>query len=110
VVANHATLGGPTIDQTATQASAIISFEFRVKVPMPFIMAYPVVSFLRRRAYTKKHGDCAAKKGDAIPPRNAHSITSSAATSSGRFTRSPRRRAIGSSWAPQGQAPWRFAG
>src|ERR1700752_3850839 len=45
---------------------------------MPFIVAYPVVSFLRRRAYTKNGGDCTAKKSDAIPPRNVHSITWSA--------------------------------
>ena len=31
---------------------------------MPFIMAYPVVSFLRHRAYTKKHGDGAAEQRD----------------------------------------------
>ena len=70
-----------TIDQTAARALAIISFECRVEVPMPFIVAYPVVPFLRRRAYTKKRGDCAAKKGDAIPPRHVHSITSSAMAS-----------------------------
>src|SRR5215510_12542237 len=45
---------------------------------MPFIVAHPVVSFLRCRAYTKKHGDRAAQKGDAISFRNVHSITSSA--------------------------------
>src|SRR5262249_27069448 len=52
MVANHAALGRPTIHQIAARASAIISFEFRVEVAMPFIVAYPVVSFLRRRAYT----------------------------------------------------------
>ena len=31
---------------------------------MPFIVAYPVVSFLRRRVYTKKHGDRAAEQRD----------------------------------------------
>src|SRR2546429_8935280 len=49
VVANHATLGRPTIHQTATRASAIISLKFRVEVPMPFMMVYSVVSLLRRR-------------------------------------------------------------
>src|SRR6516164_2501870 len=29
---------------------------------MPFIVAHSVVSFLRRRAYTKKHGDHAAEQ------------------------------------------------
>ena len=49
VVANHATLGRPTIDQTAARALAIISFECRVEVLMPSIVAYPEVPFLRRR-------------------------------------------------------------
>jgi hypothetical protein len=74
VVANHATLGRPTIHQVAARASAIISFELRVEVPMPFIVTYPIVPFLRRRVYTKKQGDRTAKKGDAIPSRNVHSI------------------------------------
>jgi hypothetical protein len=73
VIANHATLGRPTIRQVAARTSAIISFEFRVEALMPFIVAHPVVSFLRHRAYTKNHGDRTAKKGDIIPPRNIHS-------------------------------------
>src|SRR5256886_17004267 len=73
VVADHATLGRPTIHQIAARALAIVSFELRVEPLMPFIVADPVVSFLRRRAYTKKHAHCAAKKGDVIPPRNVHS-------------------------------------
>jgi hypothetical protein len=40
VVANHATLGRPTIHQIAARASAIISFEFRVEALMPFIVAH----------------------------------------------------------------------
>jgi hypothetical protein len=78
VVANHATLGRPAIDETAARAPPIISFECRVEVLMPSVVAHPKVAFLRRRAYTKKRGDCAAKKADAIPPRPVHSITSSA--------------------------------
>src|SRR5215467_4377480 len=76
MVANHAALGRPTIHQIAARAFAIISFEFRIEVAMPFIVAYPVVSFLRRRVYTKKHGDRAAEKRDELAP--PHSITSSA--------------------------------
>jgi hypothetical protein len=57
VVANHATLARPTIHQIAARALAIISFELRVKALMPFIVVHSVVSFLRRRAYTKKQGD-----------------------------------------------------
>ena len=33
---------------------------------MPFIVAYSVVSFLRCRAYTKKHGDHAAEQRDEL--------------------------------------------
>jgi hypothetical protein len=62
VVANHATLGWPTIHQIAARALAIISLEFRVEPLMPFIVPYSVVSFLRRRACTKRHGDRAAEK------------------------------------------------
>jgi hypothetical protein len=80
VVANHATLSRPTIHQVAARTSAIISFEFRVEALMPFIVAHPVVSFLRRRAYTKNHRDRTAKKGDVILL--------------GMFIRSPRRRLL----------------
>jgi hypothetical protein len=61
VVANHATLGRPTIHQIAARTLAVVSFEFRVEALMPFIVAHPIVSFLRRRAYTKKQGDRTAK-------------------------------------------------
>jgi hypothetical protein len=54
---------------------AIISFEFRVEALMPFIVAYPVVSFLRHRAYTKEHGDRTAEQRDELAA--PHSITSS---------------------------------
>jgi hypothetical protein len=65
VVANHTTLGRPTIHQIAARASAIVSFEFRVEALMPFIVARSLVSFLRRRAYTKKQRDPTAER-----PRN----------------------------------------
>src|SRR5262249_11580512 len=67
VVANHTTLGRPTIHQTAARALAVISFEFRVETLMPFIMANPVISFLRRRAYAKKQGDRSANNDAATP-------------------------------------------
>jgi hypothetical protein len=51
VVANHAALSRPTIHQIAARTLAIISFEFRVEALMPFIMAHPAVSFLRRRLH-----------------------------------------------------------
>jgi hypothetical protein len=49
VVANHATLGRATIHQVAARALAIVSFELRVEVLMPFIVTYPIVSVLRCR-------------------------------------------------------------
>jgi hypothetical protein len=55
VVANHATLGRPTIHEIAARASAIISFERRVEPPMPLIVPHSVVSLLRRRARTETH-------------------------------------------------------
>jgi hypothetical protein len=63
VVANHATLGRPTIHQIAARALAVISFEFGVETLMPFIMTYPIISFLRHRAYAKKQGDRTANNG-----------------------------------------------
>jgi hypothetical protein len=66
VVANHTTLGRPTIHQIAARASAIVSFEFRVETLMPFIVARSVVSFLRRCAYTKKQRDRAAEQRDEL--------------------------------------------
>src|SRR5262250_4000286 len=92
MVANRAALGRPTIHQIAARASAIISFKFRVEVAMPFIVAYPVVSFLRRRAYTKKHGDRAADERDELAP--LHSITSSARASSVGGTSMPSALAV----------------
>jgi len=77
VVADHTTLGRPTIHQIAARAS-VISFECRVESLMPFIVAYSVVSFLRCRVSTEKHNDRAANKGDTMPSSKVHSITSSA--------------------------------
>src|SRR5215475_7211574 len=48
---------------------------------MPFIVARTVVSFLRRRAYTKKHGDRAAEQRYERAAIH-YSITSSARASS----------------------------
>src|SRR4029434_3665184 len=78
VVANHTTLGRPTIHQIAARALAIVSFEFRVEALMPFIVAHPVVSFLRRRAYTQKQRDRAAEQREELAA--VHSITSSASS------------------------------
>src|SRR5215831_19666337 len=80
VIANDATLSRPTIHQIAAQTSVVFS-ELRVEALMPFIVARPVVSFLRHRAYTKKHGDGAAEQRDE-PAAITHSITSSARASS----------------------------
>ena len=71
VIANDATLSRPTIHQIAARALAIISFECRVEALMPFIMALPVVPFLRCCAYSKNHGHRAAK-GDENAP--VHSV------------------------------------
>src|SRR5262249_39152268 len=60
---------------------------------MPFIMAYPVISFLRRRAYAKQQGDRAADERDELAP--LHSITSSARASSDGGTVRPSALAVG---------------
>jgi hypothetical protein len=90
VVANHATLGWPTIHQIAARALAIISLEFRVEPLMPFIVPYSVVSFLRRRACTKKHGHRAAEKDNEAWKRSVAVV--SAGNPSAMQQRISRRR------------------
>jgi hypothetical protein len=55
VVANHSALGWTTIHQVAARALAVISLELRVEVPMPFVVAFPEISFLRWCTYPKKY-------------------------------------------------------
>src|SRR5262249_55388093 len=78
VIANDATLGRPTINQIAARTS-VVSSELRVEALMPFIVARPVVSLLRRSVHTKKQGSRAANQRDELAP--PHSITSSARAS-----------------------------
>src|SRR5262249_19355065 len=67
VIANDATLGRPTIHQIAARTS-VVSSELRVEALMPFIVARPVVSLLRRSVHTKKQGSRAAECGQQFPP------------------------------------------
>ena len=66
VVAHHAALGRATIHQVAARALAVISFERRVEALMPFIVACPVISFLRRCAYTMKRGERTTEQRDEL--------------------------------------------
>src|SRR6516164_4924472 len=75
VIANDATLGRPTIHQIAARTS-VVSSKLRVEAVMPFIVARPVVSLLRRSVHTKKQGSRAAEQRDELAA--CHSITSSA--------------------------------
>src|SRR5215475_5817723 len=63
VVADHATLGRPTIHQIAARTS-VVSSELRVEALMPCIVARPVVSLLRRSVHTKKQTSRAAEQRD----------------------------------------------
>src|SRR6476619_3357648 len=92
VVAHHAALGRATIHQVAARALAVISFERRVEALMPFIVACPVISFLRRCAFTMKRGERAAEQRDELAAR--HSITSSARASSVAGTSRPSAFAV----------------
>src|SRR5215813_13194413 len=67
VIANDATLGRPTINQIAARTS-VVSSELRVEALMPFIVARPVVSLLRRSVHTKKQGSRAAECGQQFLP------------------------------------------
>src|SRR6478672_7997811 len=92
VVAHHAALGRATIHQVAARALAVISFERRVEALMPFIVACPIISFLRRCAYTMKRGERAAEQCDELAP--LHSITSSARARSVGGTSRPSALAV----------------
>src|SRR5262245_13207172 len=81
VVADHAALCRPTIEQIAAPALTIVSLKFRVAILVPFSVARPVVSFLGRRAYVGTYEDCAAEQRDEFAAAD-HSITSSARASS----------------------------
>src|SRR5262245_29027591 len=71
VIANDATLGRPTIHQIAARTS-VVSSELRVEALMPFLMAYPVVSFLRCRVSTEKRDDCTINNRDTIASSKVH--------------------------------------
>jgi hypothetical protein len=68
VVAKHATLGRAAIHQVAARALAIVSFELRVEVLMPFIVTYPIISVLRCRVCKKKHGEPTSKQRREVLP------------------------------------------
>src|SRR6476661_8155942 len=93
VVAHHAALGRATIHQVAARALAVISFERRVEALMPFIVACPVISFLRPCAYTMKRGERAAEQRDELAPPH-HSITSSARCCKNQGTSRPSALAV----------------
>src|SRR5262245_43026688 len=65
VIANDATLGRPTIHQIAAR-TPVVSSELRVEAVMPFIVARPVVSLLRRSVHTKKQGSRTAEQRDEL--------------------------------------------
>ena len=68
VVTKHATLGRAAIHQVAARALAIVSFELRVEVLMPFIVTYPIISVLRCRVCKKKHGEPTSKQRREVLP------------------------------------------
>src|SRR6516225_6367991 len=87
VIANDATLGRPTIHQIAARTS-VVSSKLRVEAVMPFIVARPVVSLLRRSVHTKKQGSRAAECGQQFPRPIATVIRPSRA----RCVKGPRPR------------------
>jgi hypothetical protein len=92
VVANHATLGRPTIHQIAARTLAIVSFELRVETLMPFIVAYPIVSFLRRRVYTRN-------KETALPSRVMQYLLGMYSGRDARFIARPPPRTVRAAFA-----------
>src|SRR5262245_5816476 len=61
MVANYAALRRATVHEVTAGAFAVVSVQLLVKLPMPPIVADPVISFLPHCAYTEEHGhhaDC----------------------------------------------------
>jgi hypothetical protein len=56
MVADHAALRRAAVHEITAGASAVVSVQLRVKLRMPPIVADPVISFLRHRAYTQEYG------------------------------------------------------
>jgi hypothetical protein len=91
MVADHTALSRATVHEVTAGAFAVVSVQFRVEALMP-IVACPLISSLRRCAYTKKHGEPPAEQRDELPA--PHSITSSARASSGSGTLRPSALAV----------------
>jgi hypothetical protein len=70
VIADHAALSRTTVHEVTARAFAVISVQLRVEALMPFIVACPVISFLRRCAYAKKRGERTADKRYELTPRH----------------------------------------
>ena len=68
MVADHTALSRATVHEVTAGAFAVVSVQLRVEALMPFIVACPVISFLRRCAYTKKHGERAGWQSDEPAP------------------------------------------
>ena len=104
VVAHHAALGRATIHQVAARALAVISFERRVEALMPFIVACPVISFLRRCAYTMKRGERTTEQRNELSA--LHSITSSARASKVEGISRPSIRAVSALMTSSNLVAW----
>ena len=69
MVANHAALGRATVHEVTASALAVISVQLGVKLPMPLVVADPVISFLRPQGDTEEYGNHADYHH---PPRRNH--------------------------------------
>src|SRR5215475_2004940 len=61
MVADHTALSRSTVHEVTAGAFAVISVQLRVEALMPFIVACPGISLLRRAAHTKRHGERSAE-------------------------------------------------
>ena len=69
MVTDHAALRRATVHEVTASALAVISVQLGVELPMPPIVADPVISFLRPRGDTEEYGNHADYRH---PPRRNH--------------------------------------
>src|SRR5262245_55586833 len=93
MVADHTALSRSTVHEVTAGAFAVISVQLRVEALMPFIVACPGISLLRRAAHTKRHGERSAEERDELAAPD-HSITSSARARSVGGTSMPSALAV----------------
>src|SRR5262245_28077803 len=62
MVTDHTALSRATVHEVTAGAFAVVSVQLRVEALMPFVVACPEISLLRRAADAKRHGERSPEK------------------------------------------------